>query len=238
MSTAYDFSTSGPGAFTLDSISRFRVAGLDGTLETTIADTHAATVIVTDDISERKLDLRTVNVDCPIKPDWAALLEGGLRDARFLVLIADFYVYQHGPDDPLYKGYFGTSDPKTVMLNWGYILTGGPSTKLYCQTMSSECEYDLVYSHDNKGFYFCSYFFFSSSHHQLCHGAGLISGIGGGDVIAALAVAAIQGAEFKYDTGYGHGDCDFARKHASGDKLLNAFGYRVRPLAIHLEFVC
>lgn len=120
MSTAYNFSTAGPGTF-----SRFQVAGLDGTVGTNIIDTHSITVIVTDGVSKCKLDIRTANVNC-FKPDWAAILEGGLRDARFLALIADLYVYQYGADDPLYKEYFGTSDPRTIMIHSGYIIDRAP----------------------------------------------------------------------------------------------------------------
>ena len=89
MSTAYDFSTSGPGTFTFDSISRFQVAGLNGTVEPTIADTHSVTVTITDNVPERKLDLRNINVEFPIKPDWAAILEEGVKEARALALVAD-----------------------------------------------------------------------------------------------------------------------------------------------------
>ena len=233
VSTAYDFSTSGPGTFTLDSISRFRIVGLDGTVETNIANTHSVTVTITDGAPKHKIDLRKrATVDC-FKPDWAAILETNLRAARFLALVADLYVRINGPEDPLYKEYFGTSDPETVMFNWGLIMGEGPSTVLHCQTMHSECKDTLLYyPRGEQVFYFCPTFFSSAPYDRLCNGSEVDKVvIGGGEMISALALATIPDTKSEVVT------CSDARKMPNDKKLNNAFNYRVRSFVVHLEFV-
>ena len=56
VSIAYDFSTTGPGTFTIDPVPRFRVAGLDGTAKTHVADTRSVSVTITDGASKRELE--------------------------------------------------------------------------------------------------------------------------------------------------------------------------------------
>ena len=235
VSTAYDFSTTGPGTFTFDTVSRFRVVGLGGTVKTNIANTNSVAVTVTDGVSEHKLDLRKrATVDC-FKPDWAIFLGESLRESSFLAHAAHFYVYNNGPNDQLYKDYFGTNDPKTVVDNFFKIIVGGVDrTMLYCQTEPRECEgFSFYYTQNRADFYFCPGFFDSSPYDRICGSpsAGEI-GIRGGEMIGALAYATILDIEFKTDI------CDHGRQLSNDDKLRNVINYRVRPFVVHLEFVC
>ena len=225
MSTAYDFSTSGPGAFTLDSISRFRVAGLDGTFETTIADTHSATVIVTAEISERKLDLRKrFTVNC-WNDDWTPFLKEGLKDSKYLAYLAASYVWEHGANDPLYKDYFGTNDPQTVAKNWGYIIVGGTDKPtLYCHPKQEPCFDSIFFTKGKDEIFFCDYFFHTSTSDRLCHDVNLnTENFRGGEVISALAFATVPGMGSKALT------CSDSQGMADDEMLNNIYTYRVRP---------
>ena len=228
VSTAYDFSTTGPGTFTISSVSRFQVAGLDGTVETNIADIHS----ITDSVSKRKHHLRSATVDCS-KHELVPVLEDGLRESKLLAAIAGLYILITGADDKLYKLYFGSNDPTTVMGTYGAIIDGGPPTKLYCQTMLSQCPTTAPgYTNDKKGLYFCPVFFLGSTIDELCHGAGPEDTlIRGGAVVELLASAVIPDSDFIEEP------CRESRKLFDGDKLKNPSNYRVRPLVVYLEFV-
>ena len=214
MSTVYDFSTTGPGTFTFDSVPRFQAAGLDGTAKTT----------ATDGVSKREGDLeKRTTVNCKDQSE-AKLLKDSLVESRDLIFVVAFYIDAYTVNDPIYKDYFGSNTAESVLKGFGAIFNQQSSSKvLACGDASERCSGSIAsYTDDNQTLYFCPLFFLACYPADwLCKGASVDEeGVRGGIVISQLAYALMNAQEFK-------GGCSDSRDLPDEQKLINAANYEV-----------
>ena len=234
MSIAYDFSTTGPGTFTIDPAPRFRVVGLDGSAKTHVADTRSVSVTVTDGVSKREVDLEKRSiVVCNDDSKNKYLLEG-LAEGKSMVSIAWSYIQTLGGNDPVYKDYFGSNAVETVSDNLSAILNDRLlSMKFVCGIGDSpdHCPSGIGgYLYDNT-FYTCPLFFTASyAAEELCKGSPVDEhSVRGGAFISQLAYALMKAQNIK-------GACSDSRDLPDEKKLINAGSYEVRliPLVVYL----
>ena len=237
MSTAYDFSTTGPGTFTIDPVPWFRVVGLDGITETHVANTRSISITVTDGVSKGELDLeKRTSVACEDASE-NKLLKIGLVESSTLIASALLHIQFYGHKNPAYKDYFGINTVESVVKNLEAILNDkSTSTILRCAGPSDHCPNGIAsYSPDNKSLYFCPVFFTDSySPDHLCHDYTVDEQvISGGLVITQLAFAILGAQEIK-------DGCPDSRNLPDGDKLKNAANYEVRliPFFVYLALAC
>ena len=115
----YDSSAAGPGTFTFDPVSKFQIIGIDKHIETNTPRP----------VSKRELlDLKKrITMDCSDKQMTKALWSG-YYGARDLANTAIVNIERQGPDDPLYKQFFGSNHFVDVMANFNTIVSmDGPS---------------------------------------------------------------------------------------------------------------
>ena len=233
MSTAYDFSTTGPGTFTFDSVPGFRVVGLDGTVKTGVTDTRSVSITFTDDVSKRELDLEKRSRVLCEDSSQAEFLDNSLREAKALIFLAELYIVQRGVNDPVYKDYFGSNTAKSVLDNFDIILKEkSPSKLLSCGDPKGQCTNGMgSYTLDNSVVYFCPVFFTASyPSSKLCHGGTVDEKlVSGGFVISQLAYVFMGAKGIK-------GRCPDSRDLSNDDKLRNGANYEVRliPLIVYL----
>ena len=223
MSTAYDFSTTGPGTFTIDPVPWFQVVGIDGTAKTHVADTRSVSITVTDGVSKREVDLEKRTIVICKDDAQNTFLVDSLLEAWDLSYSASAHLMLWGDTSPIFKEYFGLHDG-TVRRNFDTIYEERLlSVVLVCGGSSDRCSDGIAgYSDDNQTFYFCPLFFAANyPAGQLCKGANVDEkGVRGGIVISQLAYALLGAQEFK-------GGCSDSRDLPDDEKLINAANYEV-----------
>ena len=128
MSGLYDFSASGPGTFTFDPVSTFQVIRINDNFETTsdttrikASNVHPVSIAVADDVSKRELNLeKRHQVSCGDN-DKNSFISDSVGEAVAVATGAIIYMLIHGPDDQLYKDYFGTNNISSVIDNFNRI---------------------------------------------------------------------------------------------------------------------
>ena len=235
MSTAYDFSTTGPGTFTFDPVPWFRVVGLNGTAKTHVADTHSVFITVTDGVSKREVDLEKRTLVFCKDAKKSDLLATNLADSKDLILVVMAYLITYDSDDTLYKDYFGLNPVRSVFDNFSYIYSERSiSTILACEGSSDHCLGGIwSYTLDGKTLQFCPSFFAAPTYppNQLCKDPNLgENSVSGGYVVTQLAKTFLFAEEIK-------AGCSDSQKLRDGEKLKNAANYKVRlvPLVVYLR---
>lgn len=170
-STVYDFSTTGPGTFTFDPVSRFRIAGLSSTAKT-ISDAtrldadnvRSVSITVTGDVSKHD----TLYCD-DFKHVWA--IYTGFTEAKSMASIAASYISSRGATDPVYKAYFGSNPTSRIIFNFNTIANQDLSLRaLSCWDAHTRCKNDTAaYSVDGT-IYYCNNFHHLSAADSLCEG--------------------------------------------------------------------
>lgn len=246
VSTVYDFSTTGPGTFTFDPVSRFQAIELNnpastiGAARINVATTHSVTVTVINDVSKREAKRevglgKRDQIVCS-DPDKASFIADSIKDAGYLNIIASVYMDSRGPDDPLYKAYFGSNPISDVMSSLNLIgdISKVPIT-MDCSDPYDTCSRAIAYTHhEDKTIYFCSGFFELKSPQSLCKGNTVNKrNLRGGVAIHELSHA----LELAHDLKYG---CPESQGLSDPDKIQNADNFEVRStcLVAYLESVC
>ena len=134
----HEFSTAGPRTLTFDPVSKFQIIEIDKPIETSTPRP----------VPKRELlDLKKrITIDCSdnkmIKTIWS-----GYYGARDLANTAIVNIERQGPDDPLYKQFFGTSHPVDVMANFNTIISMDGRSGLAC-AIDGKDRGDKVYSYN------------------------------------------------------------------------------------------
>ena len=150
----YDFSAAGPGTFTFHPVSRFQIIGTNNNIEANIARSVPITVI---DVSKRELDLeKRIAAEC-----FDSKLNKTIMDiyweARVMANYAITNIIRQGPDDPLYKQFFGSNNFVDVMANFIAIVSP-PDDSRYLDCDKDTYCHDMSYRYKNK-IRFCPRFF-------------------------------------------------------------------------------
>ena len=165
VSTLYDFSASGPGTFTFDPISKFRVAGPNDTYRIEIANARSISVTIADASKrELKLEKRTKLIDCGDNRN--DIITSSVQEATVIANTAISYIKSNRGTDDLYKFYFGSHPTDSVIFNLTKIansITG--DMVLSC---SDHCaDYEFAYS-NGLDIYFCKPFYDQQPLSTLC----------------------------------------------------------------------
>ena len=194
VSALYDFSGSGLGTFTFDSVSTFRAIGLDDSVETAsstipivIADAHSVSITITDNVSKR--ELKHLQIKCD-GPDRQLAVNASITEAKYMAAVALSYIRERGYDQ-LYNDYFGTrSTIPTVIANFESILYAN-STKadLLCSGSPKTCGRtpEWFAYRDRSEISYCDSFYDQRRIGKICDGSTSDRDFRGGTTLRMLA---------------------------------------------------
>ena len=195
VSALYDFSASGPGAFTFDPVSKFKVIGADGITHTEIAKAHPVSITITDGVSKPE---KRQQVDCADFKHSSAI-SGSAAGARALASAALSYLKSHGDDDKLYKSYFGSNAIENITSNFLTIVDEGTAPgALSCSDPFNICrDTPSVAYNSGQDIYYCNSFYSQLPLSSLCTGETTVSArnIRGGTTLRQLAGSLIFGMQ-------------------------------------------
>lgn len=189
MSALYDFSASGPGTFTFDTVSTFEVIGDDAT-RFEIAKASSISITVTDDASRREIGLEKRRIVCG-GPKGSFILSSR-EEAAVLAQVAISYI-QGGSENAirLINEYFGSvKDIRLLYANYENISNlKADDPTLYCEDHRGQCTPDKsAYFVFGDGVSYCDSFYKQEPLNSLCHGVGPGDGrIRGGTTFRMLA---------------------------------------------------
>ena len=171
VSALYDFSATGPGTFTFDPASSFRVSGLNDTDETILdpvvinaEKARPIAITVTDHVSKRELGLeKRVTVGCTdSRKEWTIFLS--FLDAKQLASEAASYLREHGSEGDAYLYDFWTSPMQQVLANFDAVANQDWATRtMSCSSTPRTCQsLGPAYTLDSS-IHYCDSFYDSPS---------------------------------------------------------------------------
>ena len=232
VSALYDFSASGLGTFTFDSVSRFQVIGVNDSVETTsdatpvdIANVRSVSVSITDDLSKREI----VN-ECGSDKHYL-YIEDGIRGAEYMAYLALEYIAENQDPDGFYKTYFGTNPTSNVTHNFRLIWEEGTHTvnAICLDPICSAEGRDVINPAGSDNIYFCSSYFSQDDLPSLCNKdtAPTARKIRAGTVLRMLARTFVPGVAGEGRT------CDGARELSDFGKITNNLNYEASTQTPH-----
>ena len=235
VSSLYDLSTSGPGTFTFDPVSRFQVIGLDGSVKTTsdtagtnVVNGHSTSIsIPITDFSKRGLDLSKLTISCDLDTRISDI-ESGVKEAETLASTAVSYIKSKGAGDRLYKTYFGKNRISAVVEGFNNVL-GADLYKLtiHCIDTTKTCgttDYDAIMKGpSNSKIYYCNSFFGHFPLISLCRNETSVRAreLFGGTTLRLFAYSFIWGVDD------GRHSCEDSQGLSDQEKIKNGDNYEV-----------
>ena len=223
VSAVYDFSAVGPGTFTFDPVPRFRIIGLNDTIEANTA--RSVSITITDDVSKRELDLeKRVASNCA--DGYTQLkIAYGYAEAKSLASRAAAYLDSHRSGDPTYKDYFGPNPIQSVIDNFNAVANDNSVKAMNCKSDPNElCKGNRVlYVTPKDEIYYCDHYTNLSTGDMLCKGTTVDADniLGGYTLHALLTIHSIA------ENVNGRYGCDQAKDLADRDKIKNTRNYAV-----------
>ena len=227
VSAVYDFSTVGPGKFTFDPVPRFRIIGLNDTIEANTA--RSVSITITDDVSKRGLNLEKRATSQCGDDHKRAFIGYSYLEAQFMASDASTYIRVYGGDNQLYKDYFGLNYIGDIAAKFDTIANEREPTRLIsCLDTLNKCSTGRFAYPDlrTKNIYYCNDFYTLSTRDSLCKAVDNdIPNTVGGVTIAQLALVLLDTREF-------FSDCQSSKKVLEEFKKVNAYSYGVSPQVI------
>ena len=234
VSALYDFSASGLGTFTFDSVSRFQVIGVNDGVETTsdatpvdIANVRSVSVSITDDLSKRGIANGCRQMEY-------FYVQDSIKEARDMARLAIAYIVENQDRDGFYKTYFGTNPTSDVICNFASIVKADTHT-VNTVCLDPICDAgdrnprDAINPAGSDDIHFCIPFFSQDHLPSLCKKdtAPTARKIRGGTVLRMLARAFVPGVVGEGRT------CDGARELTDHGKITNNLNYEASTQTPH-----
>ena len=152
----YDFSASGPGTFTFDPVSKFKVIGPNEITCDEAADAHSISITIAD-VSKRELKFEKRRIISCGDEGKAGFIGAAVLEATVLASWAATYI-EDNKGGPLFQKYFGDNDFKAIHSNF---LTLAKSDKSSLSLNCANCGGSELAQSSNQEFkvHFCSAFF-------------------------------------------------------------------------------
>ena len=231
VSTLYDFSANGPGTFTFDPVSMFRITGFDNSIKTASNTTHTVIAntrsvsITIPDTSKRELEFEKRRIFCP-DVDQNPIITGSIFEARWLASLAVAYINVHHADD-LYETYFGNYPISKVISNLNRIVDEWEKVSMFCTDPHRFCPEISSPTYTNPSnklsIFYCDAFYNQHPITWLCGGKTVVDAhnIRGGTVLRMLASLLIPGVT---DNGQ---ECSAGPGYTVSHRVSSASNYEV-----------